>query len=145
MSCFSLTKTLEKRFEVFENKVLRQITGPVYDQDTHQWRRRHNVEIREITGQQNVRDTLRARRLQWAGHVARMKEERTPRKILTAQVRGRRPVGRPRKDWRRCLEEDIRFVGEDPDEWMQVAQDRRRWKVMSRAVMGQQVAQVPPE
>ena len=137
---WSLTKALEKRFEVFENAVLRRIEGPIYDQETNEWRRRHNREIRNSTKQPNVCDVIRSRRLQWAGHVARMEEDRNPKRIFLAEVGGRRPVGRPRKDWRRCLEEDVNISGGNPEEWFQQAQNREEWRILSRAVMGQQVA-----
>ena len=41
-----------------------------------------------------------SRRLRWAGHVARMEEDRSAFKILT----GKRPLGRPRRRWRILLE-----------------------------------------
>ena len=34
---WSSTKSLERRFEVFENKILGRIAGPVYDQDRNEW------------------------------------------------------------------------------------------------------------
>ena len=81
------------------------MVGPVYDQEMGQWRRRHNWELREQTKQPHISQIVKGRRIQWAGHVARMEEERMPKRVFLAQVDGRRPPGRPRKDWRRCLEE----------------------------------------
>ena len=142
---WSLTKKQEKRLEVFENKVLRIVTGPVYDQGMQEWRRRHNWELRGRTKQPHISQIVKGRRIQWAGHMARMEEERMPRSVFLAQVDGRRPLGRPRKDWRRCLEEDIEKEGVNPRDWMTLAQDRRMWNNLSRAVMGQQVAPRPME
>ena len=142
---WSLTKEQEKRLEVFENKVLRSIVGPVYDQERQEWRRRHNWELRERTKQPHISQFVKGRRIQWAGHVARMEEERMPRRVFLGHVEGRRHPGRPRKDWRRCLEEDIQQEGLNPRDWMTVAQDRRDWNNLSRAVMGQQVAPRPME
>ena len=142
---WALTKEQEKRLEVFENKVLRTIVGPVYDRERQEWRRRHNWELRERTKQPHVSQFVKGRRIQWAGHVARMEEERLPKKILLAHVEGRRPIGRPRKDWKRCLEEDLQQQGLNPGEWMTEAQDRGEWHNLSRAVMGQQVAPRPME
>jgi len=39
------------------------------------------------------------RRLQWVGHVVRMKDERVPKKALKRYIEGRRPVGRSRGRW----------------------------------------------
>jgi hypothetical protein len=38
-------------------------------------------------------------RLQWAGHVITMPEERIPRKVMMGRLEGVRPIGRPRKRW----------------------------------------------
>ena len=142
---WSLTKQQEKRLEVFENKILRIVVGPVYDQEIGQWRRKHNWELREQTKQPHISQIVKGRRMQWAGHVARMEEERMPKRVFIAQVDGRRPPGRPRKDWRRCLEEDIEREGMNPRDWMDLAQDRRVWNNLSRAVMGHQLAPRPME
>ena len=139
---WSLTKSLESSFEVFENKILRRIAGPVYDQDRNEWRHPHNREVRDATGQSNICSMIRSRRMQWAGH---MDEDRMPKENFLSEVVGRRPVGRTRKDWRRCSEEDIHISGGNPDDWFETAQSREEWRILSRAVMGQQVAQASQE
>ena len=87
-----------------------------------EWRR-HNWELRERTKQPHICQIVKGRRIQWAGHVARMVEERMPRSVFLAQIDGHRPPGRPRKDWRRCLEEDMEQEGVNPRDWMILAQD----------------------
>ena len=47
--CWTLTKELERRLLVFEHGILRRILGGVRDEETGQWRRRHNAELRELT------------------------------------------------------------------------------------------------
>ena len=47
----------------------------------------------ELTG------NIRLRRLQWVGHMLRMKDERAPKKALKRYIEGRRPVGRHRGRW----------------------------------------------
>ena len=47
----------------------------------------------------NIVRVTKSRRLRWAGHVARMKEERTAFKILTGKRTGKRYLGRPRRRW----------------------------------------------
>ena len=138
---WALTKALERKLELFKNKILRKITGPVFDDDAGIWRIRHNWEIREITEQPNINQVAKARRMQWAGHMARMEEDRVPKRIYQAQMIGRRPAGRPRKNWDKCLIEDLRMQEIQPVECMDVAQDRGDWRYLSRAVMGLQLAQ----
>ena len=63
---WSLTLREESKLRVFENMVLRRIFGPRRDEVMGEWRRLHNEELRVI----------KSRRMRWAGHVARMGEER---------------------------------------------------------------------
>ena len=142
---WALTKAMENRFEVLENKILRRILGPVYDSQRQEWRIRHNWEIREQTKQPHIKDVIRLKRLKWAGHIARMQEDRWPKRVFSSGVHGRRPLGRPRKDWRRCVDEDVQICGIEPREWKEVAQDRRAWRDISKAVMDHQVARRPAE
>ncbi|XP_068211710.1 craniofacial development protein 2-like [Palaemon carinicauda] len=78
----------------------------VYDQERQEWRRRHNWELRERTNP-DISRCVKGRRMQGAGHFARMEEQRMPRRVFLAHVDERRPPGRPRKDWRRCFEDDL--------------------------------------
>ena len=114
---------------------MRKITGPIFDQETLEWRIRHNWEISDRTQQPHISQVVKSRRIQLAGHIARMED------ILTAEVMGRRPLGRPRKDWNRCLREDLNSEGIEMDAWMDLVQDREGWRRLSIVVMGQRVAQ----
>jgi len=60
---------------VFENMVLR-IFGPRRDKVTADWRRLHNEEINVLYSSPNIVPVIKWRRMRWAGHVARMGEER---------------------------------------------------------------------
>ena len=97
---WTLTKHLEQRLLVFENNILRRISGPIYDINEGVWRRRHNEELRALTRQPLITDHVRSQRIQWAGHVARMEEDRMPKSAMEGTMEGRRPVGRPRMRWR---------------------------------------------
>ena len=48
---------------------------------------------------------IKSRRLRWAGHIARIEEDRSAFKILTGTPTGKRPLGRPRCRW----EDNIRI------------------------------------
>jgi len=43
--------------------------------------------------------------LRWLGHVSRMPQERLPKQVLLAKVKGKRPVGRPRTRWQDYIED----------------------------------------
>ena len=142
-----LTRELQRKLEVFENSVLRRITGPVYDVEESTWRRRHNEEVRELTKQVKITDFISSQRLRWLGHVARMGEQRWPRRVMEGMMEGRRPVGRPRMRWKDNVMSDLEKVGvQNPlDEWQELATDRRTWSGLVRAVMGLREAREPTE
>ena len=66
----------ERRLRVFENRVLRRIFGTRRDEVTGDWRRLHNKEINVLYSSSNIVWVIKSRRMRWAGHVARMGEER---------------------------------------------------------------------
>jgi len=65
----------ERKLRVFENVVLR-IFGPRRDKVTGKWRRLHNEELNDLYCSPNIVGVIKWRRMRWAGHVARMGEER---------------------------------------------------------------------
>jgi hypothetical protein len=48
MKTWSLTLREEHKLRVFENRVLRRISGPKRDGVTGGWRKLHNVELRDL-------------------------------------------------------------------------------------------------
>jgi len=89
----------EMKLRVFENVVLRRIFGPRRDEVTGEWRILHNEELNDLYSSPNNVWLIKSRRMRWAGHVARMGEERVAYKILVGKPEGKRPLGRPRPRW----------------------------------------------
>jgi hypothetical protein len=81
---------------VFENRVLRRIFGPKRDEVTGEWRKFHFEELHILYSSQNIIRQSKSRRMRWAGHVARMLEERDDYRVLMGNPEGRIPLGRPR-------------------------------------------------
>jgi hypothetical protein len=54
---------------------------------------------------------IKAERMRWAGHVARMGEVRGGSNILVGKPEGRRPLGRPRRRWEDNIKMDLREIG----------------------------------
>jgi len=78
--------------------------------------------------------TLYFKRMRWAGHVARMGEGRVVHRVLVGKPEGRRPLERPRHRWEDNIKMDLRKVGGGGD-WMELAQDRDRWRALVNTVM----------
>jgi hypothetical protein len=57
---------------VFENRVLRRIFGLKRDEVTGEWRKLHNEELHDLYSSPSSISIIKARRVRWAGHVARM-------------------------------------------------------------------------
>ena len=90
---------------MFENRVFRRIFGPKKDEVTGEWRKLH------------------------------MGEGRGVYKVLVGKPEGRRPLGRPRRRWEDNIRVDLREVGCGCVDWMELAQDRDRWRALVSAVM----------
>ena len=61
---------------MFENTVLRRVFGSKRNEGTGKWRKLHNEELRDFYALPNIVWVVKSRRMRWAGHVARMREER---------------------------------------------------------------------
>ena len=75
----------------------------------------------------------------WAGHLARMGEERGVCRFLVGKPEGRRPMGRPRRSWVDNIRTDLQEVGCGYVDWIGLAQDRDRWRTLVSAVMNLRV------
>jgi hypothetical protein len=82
---------------VFENRVLRRIVGPRGDEVTGEWRKMHSEELHNLYSSPDINRQIKSRCMMWAGHVARMGEERKVYKVLVGKPEGKRPLGRPRR------------------------------------------------
>ena len=78
---------------------------------------------------------IKSRRMGWARHVARMEEGRVVHKVLGGKPEGKRPLGRPRRRWEDNNKTDLEEVGGGCGDWMELAQDRDRWRALVSTVM----------
>jgi len=77
--------------------------------------------------------------MRWAGHMARMGEERGVYRVLVGKPEGKRPLGRPRHRWVDNIRTDLQEVGCGYMDWIRLAQDRDRWRTLVSAVMNLRV------
>ena len=83
----------------------------------------------------NIAWVIKSRRMRWAGHVARMGEERGVYRVLLGKPEGKRPLGRPRRRWEDNIRMDLQEVGCGYMDWIGLTQDRDRWRTLVSAVM----------
>jgi len=93
---------------------------------TGEWRKLHNEELNDLYSLPNIVRMVKLRRIKWAGHVARMGEDRVVQRVLVGKPEGKRPLGRPRRRWEDNIKMDIQEVGRDREDWIKLAQDRDR-------------------
>jgi hypothetical protein len=96
---------------VFENRVLTRIFGHKRDEVTGEWRKLHNEELHNLYSPPDIIRQVKSRRMRWAGHVARMGEDRKVYKVLVGKSEGKRPLGRPRRRWEDGIRMDLREIG----------------------------------
>ena len=72
---------------------LRRIFGHRRDEVTGKRRRLHNEQLNDLYCSPNIVRVIKSRRMRWAGHVARMGEERGVYRVLVGKPEGKRPLG----------------------------------------------------
>jgi hypothetical protein len=73
--------------------------------------------------------------MRWAGHVACMGEGRCVYRVLIGRPEGKRPLGRPRHRWNDDIKMDLREIGINVVNWIQLTQDRVHWQTFVNTVM----------
>ena len=131
---WSLTLREEPRLRVFENRVLTRVFGPKRDEATEEWRKLHNEELSDLYSLPNIVRVVKSR-MRWAGHVARMGEGRSVHRVLVGKPEGKRPLGRPRRRWEDNIKMDLQEMAGSCGDWMELAQDRDRWRALVSTVI----------
>jgi hypothetical protein len=77
-------------------------------------------------------EDIKIRRLEWAGRIIRMEEERIPKKVLNENFHTTRPVGRPRSRWADVVHRDtLQLLGTRG--WRRRATNRDEWSLVGEA------------
>jgi hypothetical protein len=119
-----LTLREEHRLRVFENRVLRRIFCPKRDEVTGEWMKLHNEEVHNLYSSPDIIGQVKSRRMRWAGHVARMGEERKLYKVLIGKPEEKSPLGRPRHWWEDGIRMALREIVLGDVDWIHLAQHR---------------------
>ena len=83
----------------------------MYVNEKENWRILTNKEIYASVKKPTITKTIRLNRLRWFGHVQRMEENRTPKRVLHMNLGTTRLGGKPRNRWQDEVREDGRIVG----------------------------------
>jgi hypothetical protein len=110
----------ERRLSLFESKVLRCIFGA--KQETGIWRKRYNYELYETFNEPNLVNYIKAKRLEWTGHLVRTNNDRTLKKVLNTKPDGVTSAGRPKLRWEDGIEQDLKILG--VKYWKKIALNR---------------------
>jgi hypothetical protein len=135
---WSLTLGEEHRLRAFEKRLLKRIYGPKREEDGS-WRKLHNDELRNLYSLPNIVRVIKSRRTRWAGPVACMGKGRDVYRVLDGRPEEKRPLERFRRRWEDDIRMDLREIGIDGANWIQLAQDRIKWRACENAVMNLRV------
>jgi len=125
--CWTMRREDERRISVAEMNWLRRILGVTKRQHIR------NEEIRKRLGREETAvDKVKARRLQWFGHVSRMSGDRLPYLALHTKLEGTRSRGRQRARWRDDVRRDIEDRGLKFPEALTLVNERQRWREFVR-------------
>jgi len=120
---WTLRSKMDRMLMIWERKILRKIYGPT--KENGEWRIKTNAELITKYKAPDIVNVIKIRRLEWLGHMVRMNETRSVKKIFQGKLEGRRGSGRPRLRWINDVEDDLRMLG--VKRWRTKALEREEW------------------
>ncbi|XP_025412526.1 uncharacterized protein LOC112684995 [Sipha flava] len=127
---WSTTQDDENKLLTFERKILRKIYGPILNPSTGVYERRKNADLNSLFKTTNLKDFLRSKRLEWAGHVWRV-EGKLIRQVLINKPNKKRLVGRPRQRWLDRVKDDLKRLSNGAS--IEDAEDQELWRTLVEA------------
>ena len=123
-----LTKKIITQLQTFTNRRLWYILGVWWP------RKISNEELWQCTKQERIEVTIRRRKWRWIGHTLRKPATNITRLCLAWKPQGVRRRGRPKKSWRRTIQQEYEDLGMSWDEVKWTAKNRVRWKAAVEAL-----------
>jgi hypothetical protein len=115
-----MTEQMKSILRTWERKMLRKIFGSMKSQNGCGIRT--NDELQVTHRKRNIVTTMKLRRLEWAGHLVRMSDDRTVKEVFLGKPGGRRKAGRPKLTWV-ATGNDLKFIS--VKKWRKKAEDTR--------------------
>jgi hypothetical protein len=119
--------------------VLRGIFGLKRDEVTGDWRKLHNEELHNLYSSPSIIRMIKSKRMRWTRHVARVGKKGDACSILVTKPEGKRPLRRPRCRWMDNIKMDLREIGCGGMDWIDLTQDRDKWRALVNAVLNLRV------
>jgi hypothetical protein len=99
--------------------------------ENHIWRIKTNIELDKLITHKTIANCIKAQRLSWFGHVQRMPDTRTVKKIFKCKPLTKRSQGRPKYRWEDNIKQDNGQM--KIKNWIACIQDRGKWKDVEKA------------
>jgi len=77
--------------------------------------------------------------MRWPEYVARTGERKDVYRVLVGKPEGKRPLGRHRRGWEDNIKTDLKEMGWEGMDGIDLAQDRGRWRALVNAVLNLRV------
>jgi hypothetical protein len=113
---------------------LRKFFDPVQNENGY-WTIRMNYELNDLIENADIARFIKSRRIAWIGHVMRMDDKRTPKRVLEWKPIGTRIRERPRNRWIVDIEEDMHIMG--IRRWRKLCKERAEWKTITEKAKSQ--------
>jgi hypothetical protein len=124
----------ERILRLFGNRLLRRIFGPKRDGATREWKKLHNEELNDLYSH-NIFRLITWRRMREAGHIACTGREEIYPELRLGNLRGKRNFGRPSHKWEDNIKTDLQELGYGGVDWIDLAQNKDRWRALVNTVM----------
>ena len=117
-----MTETDLERLSTFHTKSLRRILRIFWPQTIS------NQELFALCDQESMATIIMKRRWRWIGHIMRREQDSISRTALRWTPEGKRKPGRPKKTWRRTVEEELKTLQHTWGSIQNKARDRQEWR-----------------
>jgi hypothetical protein len=97
-------------------------------------RKLHNEKLNDQFSSSNIVREIKSRRMRWAVYVARMEEGRVVHKVMVGKPEGKSSLWRRRRSRDYNIMMGLQEVGRGCGDWMDLAQDRNRWRALVSTV-----------
>jgi hypothetical protein len=102
------------------------------------WRRLHNGELNDLYSSPNIIRVIKSRRMRWAGNIARMGKREVHTEFWWGDLKEGDYLGDPDVDGRIILKWILKKLDGGMD-WIELAEDRDRWRALVNALMNLRV------